>query len=282
MFLKKERKYLIFMIIIVLNFSFSSKLIEVEATTENIIPVADSFVSSADPNSNYGGDSYIEVSRSTNSFVGTQLGYLKFSIGDLGGDILSAKLKLYTSLVSETHSVGIHQVSSSSWDELSITYNNRPTYGDSIGSQLVAYSSTWYSWEINIEENTIITFAIIVEDIHDTTWLWFHSKDQSYSFLDEYRPLIEIETDEILSSNVIIGILFIAGVIGLISFYFYKRTKRNTLETKPRFHYDNRNEFGNRNEVDNILKAKFCIQCGEALSGLFCSNCGKKIEDDIK
>ncbi len=193
------------LLILVIFCSFILYITPVRGTvlvTEELIAEADSDVDSTSITANTGGKSYIEVSNSENSFQGIHIGYLRFDLSTIFGSVISATLELYTSYVSETHNIGIHACSDNSWDELTINYENRPFYDPvALNTTLVASDSTWYSWTVtdsiqNALNDGKISFSVVSEDLHDTAWIRFESRDQQYSWKEEYRPVLKIVYSE--------------------------------------------------------------------------------------
>jgi hypothetical protein len=86
----------------------------------SVYPVADASVNSGNPSANYGTAPVLEVEGTP-----TSVAYFRFDITGLSGGVESAKLRLQ---VANSSSVGgtIHSVSGSSWDEDTLSFNNRP------------------------------------------------------------------------------------------------------------------------------------------------------------
>lgn len=216
--------------------------------TTTLNPIADAYVSSAEGelSSNFGGKSYLQVANSGNMFTGECLGFLKFDIADVLSDatINSAKLELHTSVyVTSTHTIRVHYCSDDSWTELGITYENRPSFTSTItDSVVVASTDKWYEWGITSDVQTAVESdrkltLVLSSDYHEgADRVWFYSKDQEYSWMEEYKPKLTVSyqaegksTD--LTSAIIGGIILLA-IVGGIAFGVYKLIKRRKQKTE--------------------------------------------------
>lgn len=118
---------------------------------------------------------------------------------------------------------------------------------------------------------------------HETySSIYFFSKDQSYSYRNEYRPKLEINynlpvgNDTIIGGGSIFGALFALGfyaVIIIVSFVALskyrerRRYKSSSLYIRPI----------EKNAIQNNSSVNYCIYCGNALSGQpYCIKCGKR------
>jgi hypothetical protein len=83
-------------------------------------PAADASVSSSSPTRNYGAQSFIEADASP-----VKIAYLRFDVSGLSGTIGSARLRLQCTDPSPFGGT-IYAISDNSWQETTVTYNNRP------------------------------------------------------------------------------------------------------------------------------------------------------------
>lgn len=118
-------------------------------TTVTYSPIADAYVHDGSyADMNFGSVANLQVLKGT---VGNNiLSYFKFDLSNLRGDIISAKIRLYGSNITDATSVnmGYYSVGDITWQENSITYNNAPIYGSQIGS--VPINNTQSYWETDI------------------------------------------------------------------------------------------------------------------------------------
>lgn len=194
---------LLFGCLTLLVFSLFSFVPLVEAETKTLNPVADAHIEDNNPSSNFGGKSYLEVSHSSNIFVGECLALLKFDLSEIPSDVTvqTARLQLYTSIyVTSTHSISVHYSSDNTWTELGINYDDCPSFNTTpTSTTTVASTNTWYEWAVTADVKTALGTAdkkltiVIVSDYHDDSdWVWFESKDQQYSWMEEYIPKLVI------------------------------------------------------------------------------------------
>ena len=100
------------------------------AQTTSFIPVADTYVRSDTPTTNYGTNSSLSV-------VGgslVRITYLKFDLSSLAGKrISSAKLRMYVNN-SSNGTFSLKTISTDTWSESTMTYSNRPALGSAFSS----------------------------------------------------------------------------------------------------------------------------------------------------
>jgi len=167
------------------------------------ICIADATVDTVEKETNKGGESYLEVSDTSQELFGAiKRAYLRFDTSGLPEDAIieSAVLKLHVSMLGGTHKIGAHYCPDNSWKELEITWNNAPHFEKSILDEVVvSKDSTWYGW--NVTEALLsnwplneITFVMVSEDKQAlmSSLLWFASKDQQYEWMEAYKPKLAI------------------------------------------------------------------------------------------
>ena len=108
-------------------------------STFTFISIADSYVESTKPSTNYGSATQIRVDGSPDVHS-----YLRFNIQGLSGTVTSATLRVYAnSAVSAGYEA--RSVSNNTWTESGITYSNAPPVGSVLGSSGNVNSNTWTS-----------------------------------------------------------------------------------------------------------------------------------------
>jgi RHS repeat-associated protein len=108
-------------------------------------PVADAYVQAGtNAAKNYGTATTLNVRTSTTT-ANNYDSYLRYDLGAQTGVVATAKLRLYAAL-SATGSVATsaYAVSSTTWGETTITWNNKPARGSALGSATV--NKTTYAW----------------------------------------------------------------------------------------------------------------------------------------
>ncbi len=111
--------------------------------TYTFTPVADSYVTSAYPTTNYGTSATLKAQ--SGSPISNS--YLRFNVNGIVGTITKATLKLYTSTSSGT-GYQVRNVTDNTWEENLLTYNNAPAYGPVISTSGGFSSSTWVSTNV--------------------------------------------------------------------------------------------------------------------------------------
>ena len=173
---------------------FPYNLILADSSVE-IIPTADTYVDSNEPDLNYGGNDLLKVANTTGLFsAGKQVSYLIFDISSVNQEITRAVFYIVTSIfIDATQVVGLSTLSNTDWSEYSITYNSQPSgYWNFISNQPIASSYEWYSWTIPIYRfinNKTCLVLNVVEEIDAYVNIWFESKDTAWK-ID--RPYIEV------------------------------------------------------------------------------------------
>jgi hypothetical protein len=184
----------------------------IRASTElKLYPVEDTYVSQYEPSANYGGTSSLDVSYSDNMFILNKNAFLKFDLSQIpsNANIENASLHVYTSaLVTQTQTILVLYCPSNSWQELALTWNNMPSHDTTGWSKQVSQPSTWYSFNINPSSESdsqmkFVSRAISSSDkklsivISSNTksndvYFSFYSKDQQYSWMQQYEPYLTI------------------------------------------------------------------------------------------
>lgn len=181
------------------------------STIKKFYPIADTFVSTEDYNSNFGGNSQLLVSYSNpyDKSSSTSYTYLKFDLSSIPSDaeIVESVLWLYTgAIISKTATILVLYCPDNSWKELEMTFMNHPDFEASGFTQKVAKSSTWYGWNINNPEmeekgryvdkalkNMDKSLTVVLAgNVENAMFFSFLSRDQD-SWMKEYRPYLDIE-----------------------------------------------------------------------------------------
>jgi hypothetical protein len=111
------------------------------AQTSTFTPIADAHVDATAASTNFGSASNLQVDGSP--LVRT---FIKFNLGATPPS--SAALRIYSNSDS-TAGFTVRSVSSSTWDESTITHNNAPAVGDAVASSGPIAPGTWYTLNIS-------------------------------------------------------------------------------------------------------------------------------------
>lgn len=128
--------------------------IEVEAESSYKYPIDDSFVWFKYPSQNNGDQPSLSVVNW--NFYGLQLkeSYLKFDLSEIPSDttINCATLRLYGSSNNGFNDtfVKVHRSNDVSWDEDTITWDNKPSYSSSYSDNIIINydSDEWHEWNV--------------------------------------------------------------------------------------------------------------------------------------
>lgn len=246
----------------------------------------DSYIYRWDADTNYGGANELEVGGSFGRYVS----YIYFDFDDEPDDWKEVEISLYLYYITETMNVNMF-LTSSAWEELAITYNNRPALGGLIET-FTASSRGIYEFDVTDQVEDLldddeegISICLNLSSTYTGT-IYMYSEEGAY--YDDYAPLL-IWTYEIVPDIdwgfIIMIILLILVPISiasvLIILYFTKWRKKAPRKpvvpptvavapTQP-----------SRVEPSSPPSSiKVCASCGNTLppnAKEFCPNCGKKI-----
>jgi hypothetical protein len=124
----------------------------VNASTSKIYTLADSRVVHTTPNMNYGDNDVLDV-----SWDGMhERSFLRFSLSSIpsGSTISLVTLHLRTEHTDGGGIVAVYFVSDDGWGEMTITWNNQPSYSTLLDSIMVTDEYTWYSWTVTNQIKT--------------------------------------------------------------------------------------------------------------------------------
>jgi hypothetical protein len=107
------------------------------STTIVLNPVADTYVSSEEPDRNFGASSGLRVDNSP-----TARSYIRFTVPPVNGTIVSATLRLYVKN-NMPNGYSVHTTSNNTWSETGITFNNAPAFSSVIVTSLATSSAGW-------------------------------------------------------------------------------------------------------------------------------------------
>jgi PKD repeat protein len=123
------------------------------------LPVADARVNEASPSSNTGLDSVLRVKAQSGSSYQT---YLRFDVGALPANLLSAKLRLWCTDAS-TSGGSVFPVTNDTWGEATLTWNNRPAFSTPAHASFGAVGAgAWSELELGPAAVTsgLVSFAV--------------------------------------------------------------------------------------------------------------------------
>jgi PKD repeat protein len=93
-------------------------------------PMADAYVSSKSPSTNYGSISTLRTREDANASNSTYRSYLMFDVAGLSGPASSVRLRLFVTDAS-SNVQGVYAIGNTGWTEAGITFQNAPPIGAS-------------------------------------------------------------------------------------------------------------------------------------------------------
>ncbi len=135
--------------------------------TFTFVPVADAYVNSGSPTSNYGSSTALRADGSPDVHS-----YLRFDVQGLNGTVIQATLLVYANSAS-TLGCDARSVSDNTWAESTLNYSNAPAMGSVLGSSGPFGAGTWirmdvtayvtgngsYNFGLSTTSGTAISFA---------------------------------------------------------------------------------------------------------------------------
>jgi len=171
------------------SISVSSLCFRVVAPEPIIItPIADTYVDSEKPTSNFGAANIFDVQFTNFSTTDDYFknSYLLFDLSTISSDtheINSAMLGLYCYFVgSTTTQVGVHSCSDNQWNEIQVTWSNAPSFSsEPLDFATFAFDDQWYFLDVTEEvknsQGGYLTLVLTVEGGEGTYLVGFRSKD---------------------------------------------------------------------------------------------------------
>jgi len=213
------------------------KLVNAQTGQVTLKPTDDTYISLTNPDSNYGGQTHLDIEHyviGTPPYQSTyqEIIWLKFDLSSIpeGAVIDNAILQLHAYYVSETYTVHACYCSDNSWTELGITWNNYPRIGFiSVDSVLVATPYQWYNWSVlqainytQLNNLTAVTIALIEPSPRSPlSSVWFESKEAPV-YLTDYAPTLTVHWSHIVPEFPTFLILPLAMATTLVAVVFYK------------------------------------------------------------
>jgi acid phosphatase type 7 len=162
-------------------------------TTQTFAVVADSYVSSGSPNTNYGAKPTLRALASSP----VQRSYLRFNVQGLSGGVSQATLRLYTRSSSNV-GYDVRAVADTSWGEKTLTYKNAPPVSATIsGSSGTFTSGHWTSVDVTplVTGNGAVSFAVTTTA---TSAISLASREYSST---SFAPQLVVDTAAVAPSN---------------------------------------------------------------------------------
>ncbi len=151
-------------------------------TLDNVIiyPEADAFVRAGTyADDNYGGDTTLCVKTASVDYI--RRSFLRFDLSGVTGTVTGATLRLYVDRrdAATTHAVDF--VSTDTWSENSITWNNQPASGATLDSNSIPAAGNWIEFDVTSQVSTELAgddkISLMVHEPAATTYTLYDSKE---------------------------------------------------------------------------------------------------------
>ena len=202
---------------------------QVSAGIMNIYPSDDAYTDDNKRNNNF-DNLNLRVGNDANH--GKHRSYLKFDLSELNGKTInSAKFGIDPFSPLNDVTVNLHYISSDSWRENSITWNNAPSYSSSITDSKVFVGNSGSVVEFDVfslinEQDNILSFALVSsQESISNRYVQFFSKDMTDEF---YDPYLEVSYDGGGSCNTDADVNC-DGCVSLIEYNDFKYGYKNGL-----------------------------------------------------
>jgi hypothetical protein len=135
------------------------------STTLSFQPLADTFVSSAEPDRNFGTLTQVRADGSPDVRA-----FLRFDPDGVGGVVSEATLRVFANSAN-TDSIDVRGVSTSTWSETALTYRNMPAVQAVVDSSGPITSNTWLEWNVTsiVRGNEPISVALTTTSVTATS-----------------------------------------------------------------------------------------------------------------
>ena len=200
---------LIFAIFCIDFTSDHSPLVNAVEKIKKIYPIADAYVKAYNPELNYGGNEYLDVSYTPWSYSHNTIEntYLLFDLSNIKintENITSIDLALYQHIsLGPTVYVGVYSCSNTDWNEFEITWSNAPAFSqEPLDVTPVAFADEWYCWNVTEEAKSsqpgFLALVLSVADAkNEDVQARFESKDGYY----DNQPHLEILYESTLETE---------------------------------------------------------------------------------
>lgn len=206
----------------------------------------DTWTDTSSPDSNFGSQENLNISRYNASTIYEKTVWLKFNLSEVpdGAVVTSSMLQLYCTFVDQPLNVSAHFCDNNTWSEQTVTFNNQPSFNmtampslcQSCGPEswaIVDNAQAWYLFDVTYAVNRTIDGIHGGEDVVSTVlrndWIHgsaseaaFYSKEGKYAYLPKLRVVWSHVVPE-FPSLTILSLLMIASL--LATAYRIKRAK---------------------------------------------------------
>lgn len=133
--------------------------VQAQATTLTFIADADAQVNEANPATNYGNSSYIQVDGASDPDVE---GFIRFTVAGVSGAIQNATLRIYDTTNGSANGPVVYGTGTS-WTETGLTWNNRPSrITGALDNKGSISTTTWVEYNVTSSVSGNGTFSFVL------------------------------------------------------------------------------------------------------------------------
>ena len=168
-------------------------------------PVDDALADYHHPDTNYGSDTILTISGNINEGI-----YLKFNLSDFTlpiERIVSAKLRIYNPTTTAAYKIEACGVADDSWEEETLTYNNKPGESSSCSDPVSAQANSWIELDITgffsnfiSSSDKLLSIAVVLNTASASVSMATKEYAESQywpQLVIEYTPYTEATTETI-------------------------------------------------------------------------------------
>mgnify|MGYP000554192387 CR=1 FL=1 len=168
-------------------------------------PVDDALADYHHPDTNYGSDTILTISGNINEGI-----YLKFNLSDFTlpvERIVSAKLRIYNPTTTAAYKIEACGVADDSWEEETLTYNNKPGESSSCSDPVSAQANSWMELDITgffsnfiSSSDKLLSIAVVLNTASASVSMATKEYAESQywpQLVIEYTPYTETQTQTI-------------------------------------------------------------------------------------
>ncbi|WOO41703.1 DUF7594 domain-containing protein [Rubellicoccus peritrichatus] len=115
-------------------------------------------------------------------------GYLRYDLRGVNGTVTDAKFRLKVRAINPGVKNNIRPVTDNTWDEDTLTWNNKPGFGNSLGTKTIPAAGQWIEWDVTSHINSEVangayyaSFAILPSTQTYNLLARYHSSEASNS-----------------------------------------------------------------------------------------------------
>ena len=222
-----RRSFVVYTIFLLFTSSIISlnQFVSANEEDELLYVISDTYVSSAYPSLNYGGNELLKIANST-GFEGIKIPYLICDVSSINKEILRVEFHILTSsIVSATQEIGLYTISNTGWSEYDLTYDTQPNEQKNfVTSQPIAVASKWYNWTIPLDRfvnNRTCLVLSVMDQTDSSLTLWFRSRE-AYSTSDGPHIHVYFDTTPLSGYTLLVVLVSLGAVLSV------RKSKKNT------------------------------------------------------